>query len=113
SRDCDRPRERKTLLILGYGAPLSGEGATPGSARGLAVGRSDPLGSCASSCSDILGVMSHIVTDRQKTGSRSAGAEGTGMPYVIKAAIRDPAATTFEFVDQKTMYGGKSIAVGD
>jgi len=35
------------------------------------------------------------------------------MPYVIKAEIRDPAATSFEFVDQKTMYGGKSIAVGD
>ena len=35
------------------------------------------------------------------------------MPYVIKAEIRDPRAKTFEFVAQKTMYGGKNIAVGD
>jgi hypothetical protein len=35
------------------------------------------------------------------------------MPYVIKAEVRDPTATTFEFANQKTMYGGKSIAVGD
>ena len=35
------------------------------------------------------------------------------MPYVIKAEIRDPAARTFTFDNQKTMYGGKAIAVGD
>jgi len=35
------------------------------------------------------------------------------MAYVIKAEIRDPAGTTFEFAAQKTMYGGKNIAVGD
>lgn len=35
------------------------------------------------------------------------------MAYVIKAEIRDPAATVFEFPAQKTMYGGRHIAVGD
>ena len=35
------------------------------------------------------------------------------MPYVIKAAVRDPNASVFEFSDQKTMYGGKAIASGD
>ena len=35
------------------------------------------------------------------------------MAYVIKSEIRDPTATTFEFVRQKTMYGGKGITVGD
>lgn len=35
------------------------------------------------------------------------------MPYVIKAAVRDPNASVFEFNDQKTMYGGKAIASGD
>ena len=35
------------------------------------------------------------------------------MAYLIKAEISDPAATTFEFAAQKTMYGGKSIAAGD
>lgn len=35
------------------------------------------------------------------------------MAYVIKAEIRDPAATKFELVAQKTMYGGKAIAAGD
>ena len=33
--------------------------------------------------------------------------------YLIKAGIRDPRAKTFEFAAQKTMYGGKAIAVGD
>jgi hypothetical protein len=33
--------------------------------------------------------------------------------YVIKAEIPDPGASTFEFANQKTMYGGKNIAVGD
>jgi hypothetical protein len=33
--------------------------------------------------------------------------------YVIKAEIRNPSATTFELVAQKTMYGGKAISVGD
>jgi hypothetical protein len=35
------------------------------------------------------------------------------MAYVIKAAVRDPKVTTFAFVAQKTMYGGKQIAKGD
>jgi hypothetical protein len=35
------------------------------------------------------------------------------MAYVIKAEIRDLTPTTFEFVNQKTMYGGKGIAKGD
>jgi hypothetical protein len=33
--------------------------------------------------------------------------------FVIKAEISDPRARTFEFRDQKTMYGGKQIAEGD
>lgn len=35
------------------------------------------------------------------------------MKYVIKAEIADPAAAIFELTSQKTMYGGKAIAVGD
>jgi hypothetical protein len=35
------------------------------------------------------------------------------MAFAIKAAIHDPAATTFTFAEQKTMYGGKRIAAGD
>jgi hypothetical protein len=35
------------------------------------------------------------------------------MPFAIKAEIRDPSAESFEFVAQKTMYGGKRIAAGD
>jgi hypothetical protein len=35
------------------------------------------------------------------------------MPYAIKTEIADPAAKTFEFPAQKTMYGGKRIEVGD
>lgn len=35
------------------------------------------------------------------------------MAYAIKAEIRDPAAATFVFARQKTMYGGKAIAAGD
>ena len=35
------------------------------------------------------------------------------MPYVIKAEIADPRSKTFAFIAQKTMYGGKHIAVGD
>jgi hypothetical protein len=33
--------------------------------------------------------------------------------FAIKAEIADPMAETFEFRDQKTMYGGKHIAAGD
>ena len=33
--------------------------------------------------------------------------------YAIKTEIADPRAEAFEFRDQKTMYGGKRIAVGD
>lgn len=35
------------------------------------------------------------------------------MAYVIKAEIRDAGKRIFEFTAQKTMYGGKRIAVGD
>jgi hypothetical protein len=35
------------------------------------------------------------------------------MYYAIKTEITDPNAATFTFTDQKTMYGGKHIAVGD
>lgn len=35
------------------------------------------------------------------------------MIYAIKAEVRDPRARTFIFPRQKTMYGGKRIAVGD
>lgn len=33
--------------------------------------------------------------------------------YAIKTEVIDPRATTWTFVDQKTMYGGKHIAAGD
>jgi hypothetical protein len=33
--------------------------------------------------------------------------------YAIKAAVTDPAAKSWEFPRQKTMYGGKAIAEGD
>lgn len=32
---------------------------------------------------------------------------------MIKAEVRDPGAAAFQFANQKTMYGGKGIAVGD
>jgi len=35
------------------------------------------------------------------------------MAYAIKAEIGEPRARTFIFTAQKTMYGGKQIAVGD
>jgi hypothetical protein len=35
------------------------------------------------------------------------------MAFMIKAEVRDPRATTFEFIAQKTMYGGNLIAAGD
>lgn len=35
------------------------------------------------------------------------------MAYAIKAEVGDPQAKTFAFVAQKTMYGGRHIAVGD
>ena len=34
------------------------------------------------------------------------------MPFAIKAEIRDPQASAFAFIEQKTMYGGKHIAKG-
>lgn len=33
--------------------------------------------------------------------------------YAIKTEIKDPSKSTFEFLHQKTMYGGKQIAAGD
>jgi len=35
------------------------------------------------------------------------------MAFVIKAEVREPEAEQFAFPAQKTMYGGKAIAVGD
>ena len=35
------------------------------------------------------------------------------MTFAIKIEIRDTRAKTFEFIAQKTMYGGKQIATGD
>jgi hypothetical protein len=35
------------------------------------------------------------------------------MAFAIKAEVRDPLAETFVFAAQKTMYGGKHVAVGD
>ena len=35
------------------------------------------------------------------------------MAFAIKAEVQDPSAETFAFVGQKTMYGGKLLAVGD
>ena len=35
------------------------------------------------------------------------------MAYAIKVALENPRARTFVFAAQKTMYGGKRIAVGD
>jgi hypothetical protein len=35
------------------------------------------------------------------------------MAFAIKAAVADPGAETFAFEAAKTMYGGKTIAVGD
>lgn len=33
--------------------------------------------------------------------------------FAIKAEMSDPGAVTFTFAQQKTMYGGKQVAVGD
>lgn len=33
--------------------------------------------------------------------------------FAIKAEVADPAAATFDFSEQKTMYGGRRIAGGD
>jgi hypothetical protein len=35
------------------------------------------------------------------------------MPYVVKAAVSDPDAKIFSFLDQKTMYRGKEVRVKD
>jgi len=35
------------------------------------------------------------------------------MQFAIKVHVRDPRAPTFVFKAQKTMYGGKRVAVGD
>lgn len=37
---------------------------------------------------------------------------GKGLFYAIKVEMGDPAAKTFSFTRQKTMYGGKHIAAG-
>jgi len=41
-----------------------------------------------------------------------AAAVNVGM-FAIKSAIEDPRARAFAFREQKTMYGGKHIALGD
>lgn len=45
--------------------------------------------------------------------ARDRGADGRGGAYAIKAEVAEPAATAWTFTAQKTMYGGKRIAVGD
>ena len=35
------------------------------------------------------------------------------MVFAIKAQVGDPKAKTFDFIAQKTMYGGKHVAEGD
>ena len=35
------------------------------------------------------------------------------LTLAIKAEVSDPGASTFEFKEQKTMYGGKQVARGD
>jgi hypothetical protein len=35
------------------------------------------------------------------------------MAYAIKTEIKDPRAKTFDFPRQRTMYGGKQVALGD
>jgi len=35
------------------------------------------------------------------------------MPFAIKVEVTEPTAKTFTFRAQKTMYGGKHIAIGD
>jgi hypothetical protein len=35
------------------------------------------------------------------------------MAFAIKAAVRDPRATTFAFTARKTMYGGGLSILGD
>src|SRR4051812_37254913 len=37
----------------------------------------------------------------------------SNVTFLIKAEVKDPAAKTFMFRAQKTMYGGKHIAKGD
>jgi hypothetical protein len=39
--------------------------------------------------------------------------KGDPMAFAIKAEVRDPGATRFEFQAHKTMYSGKHIAGGD
>jgi len=39
--------------------------------------------------------------------------QSPGCHYVVKTEVRDPRASTFAFLNAKTMYGGKHIAKGD
>ncbi len=41
------------------------------------------------------------------------GETSVTVKYAIKTGIADPKADSFTFCDEKTMYGGKEIAVGD
>lgn len=43
----------------------------------------------------------------------SRGESAMSRRYAIKTEVADPHATTWTFAAQKTMYGGKHIAVGD
>lgn len=53
-----------------------------------------------------------IAADFEAATMRAASPEGSPM-YAIKAEIHDTQAAVFEFTAQKTMYGGKHVAVGD
>jgi len=44
---------------------------------------------------------------------RPVPAPATRAAYLIKADVSDPCAASFVFENQKTMYGGKSLALGD
>ena len=46
-------------------------------------------------------------------GPRGRTGEGHAMAYAIETEIRDLQAKAFTFTAQKTMYGGKRIAMGD
>jgi hypothetical protein len=48
-----------------------------------------------------------------KSNKRLCGRIDADVQYAIKARVADASANTWRFSRQKTMYGGKRIAVGD
>lgn len=50
---------------------------------------------------------------KSASGKNPASAPATVAAYAIKTEVADPEARAFDFGQQKTMYGGKRIAVGD